>query len=834
MNCDNALDKLNLYLKDYESFKSSDLTESDTRSKIIDFVFKDILGWDEKDIRREGHLDSGFFDYKLSIAGFSLIIEAKRQFEDFVLPFSTKRKVKLGTIYRENKKVIDQIRGYLDDIGCDLGIITNGRQFIIAKFINTNGIPWKDNFCVIYNGIDDLQKHFVEFWNNLSKDSIIENGGINLLQVESIEFSKTILSTISEQDIEITRNDIASKIAPIISKVFGEIFNNDYIDDDIEFIKECYVENNEVIKNKAELNGLFSDDAPLLAEVIKANNQDSIIDQINKEINSYPSQSIDLPTPKPIIIIGSKGAGKTTFINYLFKNSLPDDTICNYPFIYINFMKYYKDDESIDFEEIAKDALEQFNDKYPIYDINSAKVLKRIYIKEIHERDKGIWSLLKENDNNSYQKKLYDFLEDKINNKQEHLKALNLYFTREIHKRIIIVFDNADQLSDSIQEKVFLYSCSLNTSARYGVIVSLREGYYYKWRNLPPFNAFITNVYHIGAPDYGIVLQKRIDYAIKYIKREKERNIIGFTSKGIKIILGDTKIEEFFIGIRGSLFGKENSPILEFIRHNSFPNVREGLRIFRSFLESGYTDVEEYILRVIYNQGENIKIITIPIHEFVKTIALENRLYYNHTTSNIQNIFYPCKDSNDYFLKIWILRRLEEQLLSKGNVSKYLNYSVFIEEFLSYGYKEHILNQELELLIHNGFVDIDKLLSDIRWDKLPNPFLNLTITAKGLYYIQNIINHFYYIDLMLQDLPIYSKDEFIILKSAFPMCDALGKRLMESRLEVVNKFIDYLDKREKGFQPIPLVQRYGGIVDNIKANGLNADIIFIKSKFGIN
>lgn len=66
------------------------------------------------------------------------------------------------------------------------------------------------------------------------------------------------------------------------------------------------------------------------------------------------------------------------------------------------------------------------------------------------------------------------------------------------------------------------------------------------------------------------------------------------------------------------------------------------------------------------------------------------------------------------------------------------------------------------------------------------------------------------------------------------MCDTLGKRLMESRLEVVIKFIDYLEKKEKGFQPIPLVQRFGGIIDNIKANGLNADIVFIKSKFGIN
>lgn len=827
MNCDIAKTNFDNFIEQYELFRKQDLSESDTRSKLIDYLLINILGWEEKDIQREGHNVSGYYDYRISVAGFNIILEAKKQFNDFVLPNTKKRKVKINTIYKENEVVIDQIRGYLDDVGCDLGVITNGRQFIIGKFKNTNGIPWKENMCIIYNSIDEIKSQFVEFWNNLSKESIIENGGINLLQIEHIEYVKTILSTIPEKDNEITRNDIASKIAPLIGKVFGEIFNNDDNNDDIEFIKECYVENNEVLKNKAELNGIFSDDAPLLGEVIKAKNHQSIINQINDEINLFPTNSKDLPTPKPIIIIGSKGAGKTTFINFLFKQSLPNETMINYPQIYINFMKYYKDDVDINFEAVAKDSLEQFNDKYPQFEINSSKVLKRIYIKEINEKDKGIWAYWKENDQPTYQQKISLFLEEKTNNRQEHFKALNIYLTREIHKRIIIIFDNADQLSDVIQEKVFLYACSLNTSARFGVLISLREGYYYKWRNQPPFNAFDSNVYHIAAPDYGIVLQRRIDYAIKYIKNEKEKNIVGISSKGLKITLGESRIEEFFIGLRSSLFGSENSPILELIRHCTFPNVREGLRLFKSFLESGYTDVEEYILRVIYNKNKHT--ITIPIHEFIKTIALENKLYYNHLNSNIQNLFYPCPDSTDYFLKIWILKRLEEQLGFEGNINRYLNYEAFITEFVSYGYKEFILNQEIEFLLHYGFIDIDRIISDIKWDKLPNQNFNMTITAKGLYYIQNLINHLHYIELVLQDTPIFSSDDFIKIKSEFPTCDANGKREMKKRIEVVISFIKYLEKKELVLQPISLKKKYGGIIEYILSTGLNADIERVKT-----
>lgn len=830
MSCDNALQNLEDFTQKYDSYKATDLSESDTRSKIIDNILIDILGWSEADITREGHVDSGFFDYKVSLAGFNVIIEAKRQFNEFILPTSTRRQVKLKTLYTENKEVIDQIRSYLTDIGYDTGIITNGKQFIIAKFINNNGEPWKDNYSVIYRNIDDIKEHFVEFWNNLSKESIIENGGINALIKAQINFSKTILSTIPEKDNEITRNDLGSKIVPIINNVFGEIYKVDSSEDDLTFIKECFVENKEVIKNKAELNGLFSDDAPLFGPVIKAKNYKSITDQIGGEISSETTISQNHPTPKPIIIIGSKGAGKTTFVNYLFKSNLSSSTLQNYPYIYINLMKYYNGTSDIDFKNIAKDSISILNDNYSELEINSLKVLKRIYIKEINEKDKGVWHYLKETDQAKYNEKLADFFETKTSCSIEHLEAINIYFTREIHKRIIIVFDNADQLPDEIQEKVFLYACSLNTKAKFGTFISLREGYYYKLRSQPPFNAFESNVYHISAPDYGTVLAKRIEYAITLIKNKN--NIFTEVSgeySGKTFSINSDKIEEFFEGIKSSLFGTQNSPVLEFIRYYTFPNIREGLRLFKTFLTSGYTDVSEYVLRVLFNQKYK-QSISIPIHEFIKTIALENKLYYNHQSSNIQNIFYPTSGSKDYFVKYWILRRLGNQLSLEGSISKFIEYNSFIEEFIEYGYKKDILNQELELLLSNGMIDSDTVLSDIKWSQLPQDKFSFTITSKGLYYIEHLVSSFSYIDLIAQDTPIFDKDKFELIRSAFPLCDMSSKRNMNERLAFVEKFIDYLDSIEQTFSPNILIKKHGSVVSNIKANGLTANIENIKER----
>lgn len=829
ITCDESKSKFEEFKNDYESLKSMDISESDTRSKLIDRMLISVLGWDEKDIIREGHVDKGYFDYKVSIAGLTFIIEAKRQFSEFTLPNDTRRKCKLDTVYQENREVFNQIRDYLSDCGCDVGIITNGKQYIIAKFINTNGISWKKNKCIVYRSLQEIEENFVEFWNTLSKESIIHNKGIKQLYDVEESFYKTILSSISEKDNEIVRNDLSAKIAPLIDKALGDIYSANEDEDDLEFIKECYVENKEVIKNKRELHGLFCDNPPELKEVSKARNIDSIGKQIDDEIGKYPSEKATSPAPKPIIIIGSRGAGKTTFLKFLLNNNTLETNSLNTPYLFVNMMKYYAGNDVIDFNVIYDDLLQQFDEKYPSYNINSLKVLKRIYAKEINSNKIGIWKYYYENEEIEYNKKMSDFLYQKTANKQEHFKALNLYLTKEIHKRILIVFDNADQLSDQIQEQVYLNACALNKQAKFGVIISLREGYYYNWRNRPPFNAFDSNAFHVAAPNYGEVLQKRLNYIIEKVKFNKNNTLEG--SIGDKSFeLSESKIEEFFVGVNSSLFGTDNAPILDFITQMSFPNVREGLRLFKTFLVSGYTDVSEYILRVVYNRDEHT--ITIPIHEFVKTIGLENKYYYNHTSSQIKNLFYPTSPNSDGFIKYYILKALDERLSFEGNINKFKNYNELVDEFNNYGYKKDIINQEVEELIKENFVETDKKLTDISWTKLPNEDFSVTITSRGHYYINELVNRFYYFELVVQDTPIADRQLFEEIKKEFPIPETNGKKDMRTRLRIVNQFVEYLKLCEGKEKTSNLQQKYGRMVNNILINGLQKDLERISNRYG--
>ena len=199
-------------------------------------------------------------------------------------------------------------------------------------------------------------------------------------------------------------------------------------------------------------------------------------------------------------------------------------------------------------------------------------------------------------------------------------------------------------------------------------------------------------------------------------------------------------------------------------------------------------------------------------------------MYYNHRASKIQNIFYPAGPNSDYFVKYYILRKLDEQLSFEGNINKYINYKSLIEELHKLGYKEDVLNQEIEVLLKDNFIETDKLLSDIAWSHLPNEDFAITITAKGHYYIEDLINKFHYIELVLQDTPFIDKNKYDIIKGEFPIPEIHGKKDMKTRIKIVCIFMQYLRECENRFIPIQLIQKYGGVTDYIENSGLNRDI----------
>lgn len=775
---DRAYQNLIEFEKEYQTYKDSDLTESDTRSKILDKIIINVLGWEEHDINREGWVRVGFFDYEIGTANFHFVVEAKKNLTEFKLP-KTGNEVKTKSIYEGNKNVIDQTREYLFNRGLAYGVITNGAQFIISRFVNTSGMDWQDEKCIFFKNFEDLKINFDKFYDLLSKKTIGKYGRLKIIQTSNT--GRTIVKdhSLKRRDQELVRNRISQHLIPIINHVFAEIYNIETLEGK-KILESCYVQNEDVKKYNSELGNVFSDDPPNFdRRILPVQNTAETQKQLKSNIFESGSN-----LPDPIIIIGTAGAGKTTFIKYFSEVVLSQKNKRNRPLVYLDF-RLFTSQTIRDTKFIFKIILAQLEDKYPELNLTKINILKTIYNKEIIKKSEGTWSRYKGTEH--MDDAIAEYIDENQKDPINHLKSVTEYLFYKCNKRICVLFDNADQLNDEDQKEVFLLGNSINRNLNSIVLISLREGYFYKWRKKPPFNAYQSVVYHITAPSYKRVLQKRIEYVMNNfdfaaLDMESDNKVVKFR---------EGSLQHLFKNLYDTLFTSRQSDVMDFLEETSYPNTREGLELFKSFLLSGHSKITEY-MSFNYGTGDGV-----PIWEFFKSIALESNYYYETQKSTVVNLLYPSKSNKNHFTKIRILNYLRSKLNSSAKRKDYFPVNKIMDLFLLAGYTVDIIEEELQILFEAKLISTSDYTEDIEELAVIELTSLVSITSVGLYYLEKLLGHFYYLDLVLQDTPIYDEHYYGEITKIFPDSDEYGNRNLSDRRETTSKFIEYLSSEEE-------------------------------------
>ncbi|WP_341937210.1 P-loop NTPase fold protein [Marinimicrobium sp. C2-29] len=808
-NIDTALSKFRRVFTN--TYANEDLSESDTRSKLIDYILLECLGWNEADISREERCNETgrYLDYKLSTNMPIMIIEAKKVAVDFELPrSSTQRSFKVGGVLSSCKTLVAammQAKDYAVSKGISFCAVTNGRQFIFFRAQNQHGIPWSEHKVLIFRSLEDIESNFDEFCRILSKNSV-ESGTLqkSLPISDSAEDDASQFQTLDVRHLnrprQIDRNPLYPFIGDIIHRVFQDLASENA---ESEILEHCYVDS----PQKPDKRQPYIDRSTRRLKVSKKDAGD-FQQRVVSALKAGETGHAEV-----ILLIGSVGVGKSTFIQrfrkVLVRNEINESGI----WIYLDFKNYSDTGETLD-SFISGEIDETLTEEYSELGLNDWQFLKQAYHADYEKLKKGALSPLFQKDPDGFELKFGEKIDEwSSSDRGKHCTKILTTASKRLQRSIFLVFDNADQLNPETQNKIFLAAQKLTNTIGCYALIAMREESYWKNRDAGPLDAFHNTAYHVQPPSLDQVLSKRFSYAKSLILSERFSVYSDFE-------VSEKELAAVFDRLVQTLLGEDRSYI-NFIEATSARDTRRALDNVAAFMVSGHTNIEA-ILRD--ERKSNPIGFPVPFHEFLNAIILRDHQVFSEDDCDTINIFNVTGTSDaSNFNRIAVLGRI---LSSKNSKSEIGTGYVLIEQVVNDCYSAGILPETtisiITTLNSRRLIETETTIkSDISQSKY------LRATKAGSYYIEDLCKMFGYLDLVVYGTPICREKSFNKLNKIYQDINRISENTsaarlqrVQKRLELVEAFVEYLfhENQKCAFssQPELFSPEATGLVDDMR------------------
>lgn len=757
------------------------MTEADTRAKLIDPLFRDVLGWNETEIRRERPVRKGYADYVLGSEFNYLLIEAKRAAPRFNLqaPTRPRRLALSGPHLLGHKKIaehLEQAQAYASDTGVQFCLVTNGSQFIIFQpFVPGRG--WREGTALVYHDLDDLEQHFAEFHSLLYRDGVIEGSLVEAFA--HVERTTTTLFSalqfIADPDRELVRNRVWQQISRTIGPLLTD--QSEDLRAQLDVIRNCYVTTPLADQTDQSLNALLRDapSGPLLDAGVVDLRPGS---QGRTAFSHRMSADFSAGRRGSYVLTGGVGSGKTTFLRrfaHVVETDLVRDRVV---WLHVDFLPMGSVDRSeLDVHLrsfVYRELRKQLDHTHALELCSDGARLRRLFSDEI---EKTRLTLLYNVSDES------DLWHSTVNQKVDQLFADDevyvtaaLRFLRRSGRRIAVALDNTDQLGEIFQEAVFLLSQRISAEHEALAVVTLREEKFFAAYRRGIFDAFGDRRFHIGSPDLRLVLRKRLEYGRqKFEELQKQKGVSELSSDDY------CRIDGLLRTVINSTT-ERNANIVRMLASVSNGDMRHALDMFREFLSSGNTNIEK-ILEIVSREGGY----TVPFHEFAKSAILGSRRHYRSSVSHVVNAF---KQSDaleaSHLTSCRILARLSAaEGVASSHGEGFVGVPSLLREYRgSFGLADDFTQWADELLRRSLIESEPPRVGDVRKADA------VRITAAGAYYWRYLIRSFAYVDLVFVDTPIADKGLASRLATMAELTD------LTTRFERVRAFLSYLLQRE--------------------------------------
>lgn len=434
-----------------------------------------------------------------------------------------------------------------------------------------------------------------------------------------------------------------------------------------------------------------------------------------------------------LLLIGSVGAGKSTFVDYLMHVALPKDVRDKTVWVRINLNDAPLHHE-LAYRWVAESIVTEFKAQYANLDFDSLEMLEKIFGRELATLRRGPLKLL-DPKSNDYRVRVADRLLTLQADPLAMGKGIAQHVCSGPNILMVIVLDNCDKRTRDEQLLMFQVASWIQNEFRCLVVLPLRDVTFDLYKNSPPLDTAIKQfVFRIEPPSFPDVLQKRVHLALKEIGRNKGNESLSFQlPNGMRVTYPAEDQGLYLASILRSLYAHDRF-VRQVLTGLAGRDVRKALELFLDFCMSGHIGEDE-IYKIRCFEGNY----ALPLSVVARVLLRLHRRFYDGKHTPIKNILQcdPEDTLPDHFTRLTILHWLSSRLRERGpaNVEGFHRIRNLIVDLVTLGHDAGRVREELLFLARENCIVAEHLRSDtIGDDDL------VKITAAGVVHLQLMAN----------------------------------------------------------------------------------------------
>ncbi len=695
MDIDEANQRLVNLVADVQPRLDHIQSEQDARFQLINRILVEVLGWEHGDIHTEPHTPNGYADYLLRSGGTAaVVVEAKKT--GHVLVDTVNSKVSSysvsGPAIKSAFDGVKQAVSYSMDHGADFAILTTGLSWIGFLTFPGAGRSYRDGKAIVFPDLNSIVDNFAYFFDLFAKHSVERKlYKARFAKVEGLIASNFEPMTPVNKATDLrmlAKSDLAQDLDPIFKEFFG-VMSGDH---DRDMLLHCFVETRESRNADAALQKLIGTVAGKV-DTLATDTGAQLLDQIETVIETRRGENV--------LIVGNKGAGKSTFVERFFKLVLAPEFKSRCLIIRVDFLPSTGDVAGLTqwITDRVKHEIEAqlFQDAAP-----SSDELQGLYYAEYQKWRVGQFAELYQSDKSAFKIRFGEFLNEQINT-EAHQYVLRLLQDVVKNRKLLpcFIFDNTDHHSEAFQEAVFQWSQSIRLEVPFSlVILPITDRTIWKMSKHGPFQTHESKLFYLPVPSTKEVLEKRIGYIKDHI-RAASGGKNYFLDKGIRLSIENITA---FAACTEEIFISEDF-ISRRIGWLSNHDIRRGLILSKNVITSPFMTIDELMSAYIKRTGGST--FSVSYRKFMQALVLgEYNNFQQGDSPFVINVFATSADfPTSPLIKLSVLKLLIDKAGDGDGLNGYTALSQIVLYLGSMGLSEDVVHNTVSELLDYRLVE---------------------------------------------------------------------------------------------------------------------------------